>query len=111
MITPGEVATIAAELAMPDLDLIKQGEQEVQGRRERFATGRTGNPAGRPRGWWSTPLSGAIEAGDFQRRLQHVEADHATHPGRPNRHEWCRPVLAYNPWEKSCCRLAADGGT
>jgi hypothetical protein len=50
MITPGEAATIAAELAMPDLDLIKQGEQEVQDRRERFATGRSGNPAGRPRG-------------------------------------------------------------
>src|SRR5207249_10750257 len=58
MITPGEAATIAAELAMPDLDLIKQGEQEVQGLRERFATGRTGHPAGRPRGWWLTPLSG-----------------------------------------------------
>jgi hypothetical protein len=27
MITPGEAATMAAELAMPDLDLIKQGEQ------------------------------------------------------------------------------------
>jgi hypothetical protein len=29
MITHGEAATIAAALAMPDLDLIKQGEQEV----------------------------------------------------------------------------------
>jgi hypothetical protein len=27
MISPGEAATIAAELAMPDLDLIKQEEQ------------------------------------------------------------------------------------
>jgi hypothetical protein len=27
MITHGEAATSAAELAMPDLDLIKQGEQ------------------------------------------------------------------------------------
>ena len=41
MITPGEAATIPAELAMPDLDLIKQGEQ---GRR----TGAGGGPgAGR----------------------------------------------------------------
>jgi hypothetical protein len=55
IITPGEAATIAAELAMPDLDQIKQGEQD---RRGRFASGRSGNPAGRPRGWWSTPLSG-----------------------------------------------------
>ena len=27
VITPGEAATIAAELVMPDLDQIKQGEQ------------------------------------------------------------------------------------
>jgi hypothetical protein len=54
----GEAATIAAELAAPDLDLIKQGEQGVPDRRERFATGRSGNPAGRPRDWSSTPLSG-----------------------------------------------------
>ena len=33
MISPGEAATIAAELAMPDLDLIKQGEQGVRDRR------------------------------------------------------------------------------
>ena len=35
---------------MPDLDLIKQAEQEVRDRRGRFARGRSGNPAGRPRG-------------------------------------------------------------
>ena len=58
VITAGEAATIAAELAVPDLDLIKQGEQEVRDRRERLATGRSGNPAGRPRDWRSTPLSG-----------------------------------------------------
>jgi hypothetical protein len=41
MITPGEAATIAAELAMPDLDLIKQGEQGCR-------TGAGGSPgAGR----------------------------------------------------------------
>ena len=34
---------------MPDLDLIKQGEQGVRDRRGRFARGRSGNPAGRPR--------------------------------------------------------------
>ena len=35
---------------MPDLDLIKQEEQGVRDRRGRFARGRSGNPAGRPRG-------------------------------------------------------------
>jgi hypothetical protein len=33
---------------MPDLDLIKQGEQELRDRRGRFVKGRSGNPAGRP---------------------------------------------------------------
>jgi hypothetical protein len=36
------------ELAMPDLDLIKQEEQELRDRRGRFVKGRSGNPAGRP---------------------------------------------------------------
>ena len=36
---------------MPDLDQIKQGEQGVRDRRGRFARGRSGNPAGRPRGY------------------------------------------------------------
>jgi Family of unknown function (DUF5681) len=35
---------------MPDLDQIKQGEQGVRDRRGRFTRGRSGNPAGRPRG-------------------------------------------------------------
>ena len=35
---------------MPDLDLIKQGEQGVRGGRGRFLRGRSGNPAGRPKG-------------------------------------------------------------
>jgi hypothetical protein len=35
---------------MPDLDLIKQGEQGVRDRRGQFAGGRSGNPAGRLRG-------------------------------------------------------------
>jgi hypothetical protein len=34
---------------MPDLDLIKQGEQGVRDRCGWFARGRSGNPAGRPR--------------------------------------------------------------
>src|SRR2546428_5334885 len=38
------------ELAMPDLDQIKQGEQGVRDGRGRFARGRSGNPTGRPRG-------------------------------------------------------------
>src|SRR4029077_16871730 len=35
---------------MPDLDQIKQGEQGERDGRGRFARGRSGNPAGRPRG-------------------------------------------------------------
>jgi hypothetical protein len=35
---------------MPDLDQIKQVEQEVWDGRRRFAKGRSGNSAGRPRG-------------------------------------------------------------
>jgi hypothetical protein len=35
---------------MPDLDLIKQGEQGVRDRRGQFTRGRSRNPAGRPRG-------------------------------------------------------------
>ena len=35
---------------MPDLDQIKQGEQGARDGRGRFARGRSGNPAGRPRG-------------------------------------------------------------
>ena len=35
---------------MPDLDQIKQGEQVARDRSGRFAKGRSGNPAGRPRG-------------------------------------------------------------
>jgi hypothetical protein len=38
------------ELAMPDLDLIKREEQGARDRGGRFAKGRSGNPAGRPRG-------------------------------------------------------------
>jgi hypothetical protein len=38
------------ELAMPDLDQIKQVEQEARDGCRRFAKGRSGNPAGRPRG-------------------------------------------------------------
>jgi hypothetical protein len=36
------------ELAMPDLDQIKQAEQGVRDRGGRFARGRSANPAGRP---------------------------------------------------------------
>ena len=35
---------------MPDLDQIKQEKQGARDRRGRFAKGRSGNPAGRPRG-------------------------------------------------------------
>jgi hypothetical protein len=38
------------ELAMPDLDLIKQEEQGARDRRGWLAERRSGNPVGRPRG-------------------------------------------------------------
>ena len=49
MITPGEAATIAAELAMPDLDLIKQDEQGArQARAVRHGTvGQSRRPVAR----------------------------------------------------------------
>jgi hypothetical protein len=37
------------ELPMPDLDQIKQAEQEARDRRGRLAKDRSGNPAGQPR--------------------------------------------------------------
>jgi hypothetical protein len=47
------------ELAMPDLDVIKQEEQGARDRRGRFARGRSGNPAGRAAAaTMSTPLPG-----------------------------------------------------
>jgi hypothetical protein len=52
MISPGEAATIAAELARPDLDLIKQEKQGLGDRCGRFAKGRSGNLAGRPSAGW-----------------------------------------------------------
>ena len=82
----------------------------MRDRRERFATGRTGNPAGRPRLVVDTFVR-AIEAGDFQRRLQHVEADHANPADAPVGTNGADPYWLYNPWARSCCRLAADGGT
>jgi Family of unknown function (DUF5681) len=45
MITPGEAATIAAELAVPDLDLIKQDEQGGAGPARGVGQGRSGYPA------------------------------------------------------------------
>src|SRR6267143_770752 len=92
VIAPGEAATIAAELAVPDLDLIKQDEQGVRYRRERFATGRSGNPAGRPRDWWSTPLSGRSRPATSSGVCSRSRPTTPTR-GRPSRHEWRRPEL------------------
>src|SRR5437867_11939354 len=52
---------------MPDLDLIKQGEQGVRDRRGRLARVRSGNPAGRPR----SPIAIALR----QSRQWRVYAD------------------------------------
>ena len=68
----------------------------MRDRRERFATGRTGNPAGRPRLVVDTFVR-AIEAGDFQRRLQHVEADHANPADAPAGTNGAGPNWFYNP--------------
>jgi hypothetical protein len=43
MISLGAAATIEAKLARPDLDLIKQEEQVLRDRRERFAGSRSGS--------------------------------------------------------------------
>ena len=53
---------------MPDLDLIKQVEQGVRDRRGRFARGRSGNPAGRPRGCRAARLLLAGEGEALTRR-------------------------------------------
>src|SRR6266849_5894370 len=85
VITPGEAATIAAELARPDLDLIKQGEQGVRDRRGWFARGRSGNPAGRPRGGGRH-----LRSGDRDQRLRTAFAADRGRllrpPGRCGRH-------------------------
>ena len=106
VITPGEAATIVAELAVPDLDLINQGEQGVRDRRERFATGRSGNPASPARLVVDTFVR-AIETSDFERRLQQVEADHANPAGAPAGTNGAGPNWFYNPWARFCCRFAA----
>jgi len=69
-ITPGEATTIAAELAMPDLDQIKQVEQGVRDWRGRFARVRSGNPT----------FARAIETSYFEQRLQHIEDDYSNQP-------------------------------
>ena len=53
---------------MPDLGQIKQEEQGVRDRRGRFARGRSGNPAGRPRGcrYPSTAGSPGVSAADLK---------------------------------------------
>jgi hypothetical protein len=63
---------------MPDLDLIKQGEQGWD-RRGRFAwAGRAIPPAGRAAG--GRHPCPAIETNDFERHLQLVEADRSDDP-------------------------------
>jgi hypothetical protein len=50
------------ELAMPDLDQIKQAEQGARDRRGRFGRGRSGNPEGRAAAaTTSTALPGYLE--------------------------------------------------
>jgi Family of unknown function (DUF5681) len=58
---------------MPDLDQIKQGEQEPRDRGGRFAKGRSGNPAGRPRGCREAAV--ALAAFSDTPELQHADGD------------------------------------
>ena len=106
VITPGEAATIAAELAVPDLDLIKQDEQGCRtGAGDRPGAGRA-NPASPARLVVDTFVR-AIETSDFERRLQQVEADHFGHSGSPAGLNGAGPGWSYNLQERFCCRLAA----
>lgn len=61
------------EWSIPDLDQIKQGKQEVRHRRGRFAKGRSGNPAGRPRGCREAAV--ALAAFSDTPELQHADGD------------------------------------
>jgi hypothetical protein len=71
MISLAEAATIAAELAMPDLDLIKQAEQDRRGRFARGPVGQSRQPAAR---LVVDTFARAIATSDFDPRLQLVEA-------------------------------------
>ena len=88
MISPGEAAAIAAELAMPDLDQIKQAEQGVRDRRGRFARGRSGNPAGPAARLVVHTFVRAIETSDFDRRLQLVEDSFKARPAASAASRW-----------------------
>jgi len=65
---------------MPDLDLIKQGEQGCTTGAGGWPGGRSGNPASPARLVVDT-FVGAIETSYCERRLQPVEADHFNQPG------------------------------
>jgi hypothetical protein len=79
---------------MPDLDQIKQGEQGERDRRGRFARGRSGNPAGRPRGC-RDHVNRAARLRRPARRVIGVRA--------------LGPEVGFNFYEGFCCRFAADG--
>jgi hypothetical protein len=96
VITPGEAATIAAELAVPDLDLIKQEEQGCgTGASGSPRDGRAIPPAGRATG------GRHLCPGDRDQRFRTAFAagrGRLRQPsGRPSRHEWRRPELALQP--------------
>src|SRR6266849_54703 len=76
----GGHSTIAAELAMPDLDLIKEGETGGAGPARAVRQGPVGQsrrPAAR---LVVDTFVRAIETSDFERRLKIVEADSSDHP-------------------------------
>src|SRR6266481_9756207 len=86
VITPGAAATIAVELAVPDLDLIKQGEQGCEtGASGSPRDGRAIPPAGRTTG------GRRLCPGDRDQRLRAAFAARRGRslqpPGRSGRHE------------------------
>jgi hypothetical protein len=78
------------ELAMPDLDQIKQAEQGARDQRGRFARGRPGNPAGRAA---TATTSTALLAGE----------------GEPLTRKAVEPALAGDRRHYGCASNASSG--
>jgi hypothetical protein len=69
----------------------------VRDRRERFAAGRSGNPAGQAARPVVDTFVRATETSDFERCLQQVEADQANPANAPAGTNGAGPNWFYNP--------------
>jgi hypothetical protein len=96
IVTPDEAATIAAELAIPDLDLIKQGEQRCRTGARRWPGAGRVNPTNPARLVVDTFVR-TIEASDFRTAFAAGRGRPRQPRGRPSRHEWRRPELVLQP--------------